>query len=304
MRILFTLFALLLVYKTLADQPRHCYSFKSTNGYFELRPSDTIFSDNKVYRDSVYNSKTKKYFISSYRYADQYRWSLYDLRSNKRLYTLKSDDQLIAYKTARISEDGSHIIMVDDYSNGIGFPTFEIVHFYKEGELVRTLTLGDLLDNMCSISYSASHLFWCSEFNFLTAHSFQIKTYEFYSYQFDLNGNLMAKISDENIRPNDDIVVAKIRRLGKDNYSFIVEKSIRNKYEPETELIITVSDEVMRKIHGRFNGLSSSRNKKMETTFYQTVLFRDGQPIYSEFTFPNYNGDESCNQINNHFRKN
>lgn len=298
MRILLTLIALLTFKSVLADQPRLRYSFKSTNGYFELRPSDTIFSDNKVYTDSIYNPNTKEYFISTYTYPDRYYWGLYDLRTNKKLYTIKNDSLFIETQTARISENGENIIIVDDYSGGFGIPNFEVVHFYEKDELIKKLTLGDLLNNMCSVSYSTSHMRWSFDFNFNEKKLFEIKTYEFFTYTYDLKANLIEKKSDFRIKDEDDIVSAKIRRLEKGKYSFKIQKSIRNKHEPETELIIIVSDKTMRKIHGKFYGFLYSRNKKMETEFYQTFILRNNKPIYSEFSFPSYNGNQTCNLVN------
>lgn len=298
MRILLTLIVFLTVKSVLADTPRLRYSFKSANGYFELKPSDTIFSDNKVYTDSIYNPKTKDYFISSYSYPDRYYWGLYDLRTNKKLYTIKNDSLFIETKTARISENGENVIIVDDFSGGFGFPNLEVVHFYKKEELVNTLSLGSLLDNMCSVSYSVSHMTWCFGFNFLTENSFIIKTYEYFNYRFDLNGTLIGKISDDRIKSNDDIISARIKRLEKGKYSFKIDKSIRNKFEPDTEFVLNVSDKLMRKIHGKFYGFLPSRNKKMEIEFYKTFVLRDNKPIYTEFGFPIYNGDNSCNIIN------
>jgi|GEM_PF-4627157 len=299
MRVLLTLIFLFTVKNALADQPRLRFSFKSVNGYFELRPSDTIFSDNKVYRDSIYNPKTKDYFISTYSYPDRYYWGLYDLRTNEKLYTIKNDSLFIETKTARISDNGENVVIVDDYSGAFGIPNFEVVYFYKKEKLLKTLTLGNLLDNMCSVSYSVSHMTWCFDFNFLTDNSFKIKTYEYFNYRFDLNGVLIDKTSDSRILPNDDIVSCKIKRLEKNKYSFQINKSIRNKYEPNTVLILNVTDRLMRKIHGKFYGFLPLRNKKMETEFYKTLVLRDNRPIYSEFRFPIYNGDNSCNIINN-----
>lgn len=298
MRILLTFLALLLVQSVFADQPRLRYSFKSNNGYFELRPSDTIFSDNKVYTDSIYNPKTKEYFVSTYTYPDRYYWGLYDLRTNRKLYTIKNDSLFIETKTARVSENGENVIIVDDYSGGFGIPNFDVVHFYKKEILLNTLTLGDLLDNMCSVSYSSSHMTWCFNYDFVNENSFIIKTYEYFNYRFDLNGNLIDKRSDDRIQTNDDIVSAKIKRLEKNKYSFKIKKSIRNKYAPDTVFILNVSDKLMRKIHGKFYGFLQSRNKKMETGFYKTFILRDDKPLHTEFGFPNYNGDNSCNIIN------
>ena len=298
MRILLTFLALFLVQSVFADQPRLRYSFKSKNGYFELRPSDTIFSDNKVYTDSIYNPKTKEYFVSTYTYPDRYYWGLYDLRTNRKLYTIKNDSLFIETKTARISENGENVIIVDDYSGGFGIPNFEVVHFYKKEKLLNTLTLGNLLDNMCSVSYSVSHMTWCFDFDFLTEKSFKIETYEYFNYRFDLNGDLIDKTSDDRIQPDDDIVSARIKRLEKNKYSFIIKKSIRNKYKPDTEIVLNISDKLMRKIHGKFYGFLPSRNKKMETEFYKTFIIRDKKPIQRELRFPIYNGDNSCNIIN------
>ena len=298
MRILLTFLALLLVQSIFADQPRLRYSFKSSNEEFELKPSDTIFSDNKVYTDSIFNPKTKKYIFSSYSYPDRYYWGLYDLKTNKLLYKIKNDSLFIETKTAIISDNGQNIIIVDDYSGGFAIPNFEVIHFYEKDELIKTLTLGKLLNNMCSVSYSVSHMRWSFGFSINEKNMFEIETYEFYNYLFDLNGTLIEKTSDERIKSNDAIISAKIKRIEKNKYSFKIIKSIRNRYEPETELILNVSDKLVRKIHGKFYGFLPSRKKKMETEFYKTVLIRENKPIYTEFRFPNYNSDEFCNLIN------
>ncbi|WP_299108578.1 hypothetical protein [uncultured Winogradskyella sp.] len=54
----------------------------------------------------------------------------------------------------------------------------------------------------------------------------------------------------------------------------------------------------MRKIHGKFYDLLPARNKRMESEFYATVLFRNNEPIFSEIRFPSYNRNNSCNIIN------
>lgn len=295
----FVIFILLLSFQNLfADQTRLSYSFKSLNGFFELKPSDTIFSDNKTYIDSTYNPSTKKHESFSYSYPDRYFWGLYDLRNNEKLYTLKNDSLFIEFKTARISDNGKQIIIVDDNSGKFGFPHFDSVYFYKTNKLIKTLKLGDLLDNMCSVSYSISHMKWCFDFDFTEDDKFEIKTFEYFNYKFDLEGNLIEKVSDIRISATDDILTGKIKRLEKDKYSFKIKKSIRNKHEPETELIIEVSDKTMRKIHGKFYGFLPARNKRMETEFYATILFRNNEPILSEIRFPSYNGYDSCNIIN------
>ncbi|WP_299108575.1 hypothetical protein [uncultured Winogradskyella sp.] len=193
MRILITFVIVFFFNNVFADQPRLRYSFKSSNGFYELKPSDTIFSDNKTYIDSTFNPLTKKYELFSYTYPDRYFWGLYDLRANEKLYTLKNDSLFIEFKTARISDNGEQIIIVDDFSSKFGFPQFNAVQFHKKNKLIKTLRLGDLLDNMCSISYSVSHMRWCFDFDFIDDNKFEIKTYEYFNYIFDIEGNLVEK---------------------------------------------------------------------------------------------------------------
>lgn len=305
MKILLILIALMIVKTVLADESRARYSFKSKNEYFELRPSDTIFFDKKNYKDSIYDYKTKGYITYSYNHPkDRYYWGLYDLRNNKKLYTIRNDSLYIETKTALISENGESIIIVDDYSDEYVNLNPDVVHFYKKEKLVKTLRLSSLLQDICIVSYSVSHMTWCFDFGLLNDSSFQIKTYDYYNYRFDLNGTLIEKKSDKRIQSNDDIVLAKIKRLKKDTYSFTIRKSIRTKYEPNEKLVLNVSDKLMRKIHGKFYGFFPSRNKKMETEFHQTFLMRDDKPIHTEFGFPIYNANFPCNMLNKEVDKN
>jgi hypothetical protein len=297
MKLMMIILTLLIIQFANADSSRLRYSFKSSNGYFELRPSDTLFSDNKVYSDTIQLENNETY-ISTYTYPDHYYWGLYDVRTNEKLYTIKNEELFIEFKTALISDDGKYIVIIDDYSGGIALPCLEVVHFYEADKLVKTLNLGDLLGNMCSTSYSISHMMWCSKFKFNQENNFEIDTYDFYHYTFDLKGNLIEKKSDERIKPTDDIIVAKIKRLEKNQYSFNILMSIRNKYPTHSNLVLNIPDKTMRKVHGKFYGFLPSKNKKMETEFNSTVLLKNGNSIVPNFGVYHYNSYFSCDLLN------
>ena len=281
-----------------ADHSRLRYSFKSANGFYELKPSDTIFSDKKIYKDSIYNSNTKEYTINEYTYSDRYIWSLYDLKKNKKLFTLNnSEELLISSKTALISDDGKNIIIVDDYSGGYGFKDFQVVHFYKKNKLIKHLGLKDLLSNMCSITYSVSHMKWCFSFGISVKNTFEVKTYDFYNSEYNFDGELIKRFSDERISNSEDIIFAKIKRLYKNKYRFKILKSIRNKNITNKILFIDIEDKIMRKIFGTFYGFLPARNKKMESEFYRVMLFKDNKPLLSKINFPSYNSSKICNLI-------
>ena len=84
-------------------------------------------------------------------------------------------------KTAIISTDGQNIVIIDDYSGGFALQELEILTFYQRDQKIKSLKLGEILENMCSVTYSASHMHWCtSNFKFNVRNEFSINTNEFY----------------------------------------------------------------------------------------------------------------------------
>lgn len=176
------------------DYPRRCFSFKSKNQRFELKPCDTIFSDGKIYKDSVLNPKTKTFLVSEFTYPDKYHWGLFDKLNNKQLYTIKNDSIFIEYLSVEISDDGKNLLFIDDYSSGYGFKNIPVVTLYNQDKFIKTFTLGDLMDNLCAVTYSASHMRWCSNWGFLNEKIF-LETYDFYRFELDFFGNIIKKES-------------------------------------------------------------------------------------------------------------
>lgn len=292
------LICLLFVNIVFADQPRMRFSFKSANLRFELKPCDTIFSDGKIYRDSIFDKKTNSYYKSEYTLADKYHWGLYDTKTNQKLYTIKNADLGIEMRSVEISNDGENIVIIDDFSAGIGVKSTEIVTFYKKDVLLKSLSMGDLVNNLCSLSYSVSHMRWCSNWGFDHNMNFFIDTYEFYKITTNLQGDILSKISSENIRENDNIIVAKISRLSNNKYKMEINICIRGELLGGEEIVVYCKDKKMKKIHGRFYGFLKSKNKIMERGFFETVIINNNQVKKINFAIPTYNSPQSCSYFN------
>ncbi len=276
-----------------ADQPRQNFSFKSSNNLFELKPSDTIFADKTVYMDTIYTTE-KDYYLYTYTHADNYVWSLYDLSNNKILYSIYNENIRIASKTALISNDGQYVVIVDDYSGGYAFHDLEVVHIYHRDMRVKTFNLGDLLNSMCNVSYSVSHMRWCLKASLSDLNKIEIKTFEYYTYEINPSGEVVSKTSDPRIQEEDDIVSAKIRRIEKDRYEFKIYQSVRNKNAIGRTFESNVSDDTMKEIHGRFYSSRLTKKNKMETSFNQTFVLRNDLPIITGIRFPHYTKDTNC----------
>lgn len=298
MRIFFLLITLLGLQKIFADQPRLRYSFKSSNLRFELKPCDTIFSDNKVYTDSTYNNTTKEYFISSYTLPDRYYWGLYDVKTKQKLYTIKNDGLFIETKTALISDDGQNIVIIDDYSWGFGFKNLEMMTFYEKENRIKRLKLGDLIENICSLTYSVSHMKWCSNFYFNERNEIVVKTNEFYNYTYSKKGELISKKRDEIIKDNDVIISASIKRLKRNRYEINLIYCIIGNLNSKTLSDLECKDQIMKKIYGKVYGFLKSKNKAMKEVFYRTLLIRDSKVQNIDFAKPTYNSSNNCQYYN------
>ncbi|GGF13781.1 hypothetical protein [Flavobacterium limi] len=275
------------------------YSFKSPNLRFELKPCDTIFSDKKVYTDSIYDSKTKTYYVSSYSYPDRYYWGLYDLQTKQKLYTIKNDSLFIEMKTAVISDDGQNVVFIDDYSGGFAFKGIEIMTFYEKDNLIKSLKLGELIQNLCAVTYSVSHMTWCSSnFEFNDKKEITLETFEFYKYTFNKNGELIEKQSDELFQTDNTLAVGEIKRKGRNKYSVKVNFCIRGKLKPDEILEIECNDREMKKLYGKLYGFLKSKNKAMTKEFTRTFLIKDSKIQKANFPIPNYNSRNYCNALN------
>jgi hypothetical protein len=295
MRTIFLIITFFCFQNTFADQPRLRYQFKSQNSKFELKPCDTLFSDKKVYTDSIYDSNTKTYFKSSYSYPDRYYWGLYDTETKQKLYTIKNDSLFIETKTAIISNDGQNIVIIDDYTGGFGYKGFEIITFYEKDKLIKRLHLGDLIQNMCSVSYSVSHMTWCSrDFEFNESNEITIKTFEFYNYTFNKNGELINKVSSELIEPSDNLAVGIIQRNSRNRYSIKIKFCIRGNLKADEIITIETKDSEMKKIYGKLYGFLKSKNKAMKTEFTRTFLVKNSKIQKINFAIPIYNSNNNC----------
>lgn len=300
LRIFFLLTLGLLCFNTiLADQVRLRYSFKSKNLRFELKPCDTIFSDPQIYRDSLYDSLSNSYYRWSYSFPDRYYWGLYDTQTKEKLYTIKNDSLHIEFKTAIISDDGQNIVIIDDYSAGFAYNGFEVMTFYVKDSLVKDYMLGELIGNLCSLTYSVSHMMWCSSFSWHNnQNEITIKTNELYVYTFNKNGELISKRSNEFIQPNDELLVGVIKRIAKNKYVIKVKLCIRGKLMTDEIIEIDCKDKEMKKIYGKHYGFLKSKNLAMNNEFTETIIIRNSKVEKIDFNIPIYNSRMDCLILN------
>lgn len=150
-----------------ADSPRHNnIAFTSENGRFVLL--------------NVYRSIERVPIFENGRYLgvletkrEEPVWNLFDAHgaqvlqpSNELetlsagrapLYSLRAD---IGRQTALISDDGTNIVVINDFSSADPVPDLDVLHFYRSGKLKATYRLGELLGSVTNVGLTSSHFYW------------------------------------------------------------------------------------------------------------------------------------------------
>jgi hypothetical protein len=210
---------ILLSFSAFADEPRERYLFKSENELFFLKKTKTSY-------DSLFidDGEFKYYEYKNFKEI----WTLYKSIDSTALYSF--NDTTLYYKTAKISNDGSSIVVVNDYCpDNRSTPILKI---YKNGKSIKDLDLFDIIDNYASCSHSASHFDWCFDFHFsdLNPNNFVINTYEFKEVSIDLkSGQVVNSIYLNHIDKDTKVLYGKVEGLGGNLYQIRVWTKINGK---------------------------------------------------------------------------
>lgn len=158
--------ALLSGFSAMADQPRYSIVFLSENGRYVLLNVHLAFERVPIFENGRYVGVMKNK-------REEPNWGLFDAQAAQALdpsndletlmagsaplYLLRGD---FSSKTALISDDGSSIVVIDDFSEALPQADLEVLHFYDAGRLVATYRLGELLESVENVQRTSSHFLW------------------------------------------------------------------------------------------------------------------------------------------------
>ena len=269
---------LLYPFNAFCDQPRVRRSFSSENGNYIFKPTDT------VHLEDVNGEMTERMV-----------WSLFDTQNQKVVYSItESLSQLIAFHSVRISNDGVHLVVVNDNLATSFYPDFPAMFFYTHGKLTNKYSFGDLIDNFCSMEFTASHAFWLNYFDFDTT-GFSVETKEYYRYNFDNAGNLISKKTVTGVLETDSIVSGTVFKIGKDEYQLTVKRTLRGDLKSGDIIRFKATKKYMKMIYrgNVYSFMKSNKkhvNRQYEKGRSSTYLIRDGKPIDYPYRLNSMNG--------------
>lgn len=138
-----------------ADEPRRVYSFEGANGRYEIKHLSGEWAERSTLLDPPMGTPG----VVKERFRIE-KWSVVEKKTRKELYCI--EDAGLSTKTVYLSDDGSIVVAVDDFSERIPVKDLNVLTFYERGQTLKTYKLGDLIENFESLQISVSHFRWCS----------------------------------------------------------------------------------------------------------------------------------------------
>lgn len=218
-----------------ADQPRHSFSFTSSNSKYELRLNPASSLKN---------------------------WELIESTSGKLIYQLSGDG--LYSMTVLISDDGNHVVAIDDYSEREAARDLNVISFFDKGNLVKNYSLAEI-NGVEAISHSVSHFswVWLNENASISESKLNIKTFALTNYTFDIpTGNILKRERDSVLSEN--AIYA---------YGEIVRKINDNTYEMEVCTLVQGTVSATGKIQ------FESNEPYIYVKSYRTVIVKNGKLV-------------------------
>jgi hypothetical protein len=238
-----------------ADEPRYCNKFSSSNKLYEFKitevKNDSILIDNEYYNQS-----------------SEIKWGLFNKITKKKIYEIET---VASEKTVYISNDGDYIVIINDWPSETPDDNLEMVSIYKNGSLVKSIKLNEILDCGYNISSSASHFKWTigqPKISFTTK-NISFVTYELNEIRIDLIDGKIIKTKNDLVKENSLLVYGKIISKNGENYKI----------------------EVCHKVFGTLINsiIDLYSEKEFRTKSYITVLIENGKEINIQYKNQNLN---------------
>lgn len=228
-----------------ADEPRQKWKFKSKNGLYVLK-----LSESKT--DTISNE------YGTYQVYRELKWGLYNTINNKLKYEIPGP---ISERNAYVSCNGKYVVVINDWPPEQAKDSLDLINIYKQGNLIKSYKLSDFLSNRFNISSSVGHFTWTwgkIKVSFIRK-QINFQTTELINYKINIkNGKIIDKQRNPNITDDSILVYGRVFGEG------------RGKYKLET----------CHRVYGKIDSsgiIKFKSNFKFHGGWYYTVLINKGQ---------------------------
>lgn len=238
-----------------ADEPRYCNKFSSSNKRYEFKITEV--KNDSILIDNVY-----------YKQSREIKWGLFNTITKKKIYEIET---VASEKTAYVSNNGDYIVIINDWPSETPDDNLEMVSIYKNGSLIKSIKLHEILNCGYNISSSVSHFSWTigqPQISF-TSKKISFVTYELNEIGIDLTYGTITKTRNKLVGKNSLIVYGKIIKKNGKNY----------KLEVCHKVLGTLSNSI----------IDFYSEKEFRTNGYFTILVENGKEINVQYKKQNLN---------------
>jgi hypothetical protein len=150
------------------------------------------------------------------------KWGMFDSKTGELIYGI---DEKISSQKAYISNDGNHIVLINDWPLQPVSDSIVLVAFYEKGKLVKSYGLSDIFQCGYNVTTSISHFSWLMEdakLNY-TTNKLSLNTLELKYFEFNLkNGDLIKARKNKKLKNNDILVYGNVIKQGNNSESTFV----------------------------------------------------------------------------------
>ena len=253
MKHLFVIILTVLTITSSADDMRYTLSFTSMNKEYILKIDTT----------QVDTIRDETGFYTKWKYIS---WGVYEQSSSKLKYMIPGD---IVEKTAYISNDGRHVVIVNDWPSEQRNDSLEMISIYDYGNLIKSYKLSDVLSCGYNVSSSISHFEWMyGNINVdFPLGIINFRTFELVDFRIRISdGEVILRQLDERVRENSILVYGKVYKKRKYNIMEVCHRVYGN---------VDVSGII--KFESDFKYI-----KRRDGYYYYTVLINDGKEVREE----------------------
>lgn len=192
----------------LADEPRYRNKFRSSNKLYEFRISET--KADSILIDNEYQ-----------KFKIEHKWELINRITKKSKYKIETK---ASEKTAFVSNNGKHIIIINDWPSEIPDDNLEMIAIYKNGILIKSIKLNEILDCGYNISSSVSHFNWTIGEPKVSFDKNKISfiTYELNEIEININDGNITKSKNKLVKQNSILIYGQIIDKKNDIYKIEV----------------------------------------------------------------------------------
>lgn len=187
---------------------------------------------------------TTKFTSNNGKYAIIYKNKKWLVSDSKGSILYRITDEGFCSMTILVSDDGRSVVVLNDFMEQHFLRNSRVLWIYKEGKLMHSYQLTEIVKDTCNTASSIWHKEWClNDFGFDEIQNlFSLSTYEFMEYSFDLeSGDIISERRPDGFDDNTFILYGGFRKNSSETVTMTIYRYINGPVQPDNKMAFKTS---------------------------------------------------------------